>query len=118
MRIQFNNLNQVIGYGEIYGEMTAEVAPIDGNYFDYDFIDGTLVRARWSDWHEDANFQIKFRPMDLLDLLDAHNQMIEYTKSLKKYTDMMENVYYYVNYFNEMERELITYYGGIINEKN
>ena len=69
-------------------------------------------------WHKDTQFQIKFRPMDLLDLLKSHKAMIEYTDSLTKYTDMMENVYYYVNYFNDMERELITYYGGIINEKD
>jgi hypothetical protein len=69
-------------------------------------------------WHEETNFQIKFRPMDLLELLKNHKAMIEYTDTLTQYTDMMENVYYYVNFFNEMERELIEYYGGIVNEKN
>lgn len=58
-------------------------------------------------WHEDTNFQIKFRPMDLIELLAEHKGMIEYTDTLKRYTDIFENVYFYVNYFTDMEKELI-----------
>lgn len=115
MRIQYNELNQVIGHGEIYGEMTVEVAPIEGNYFDYDYVNGQLIRTRWSDWREDTNFQIKFTADDLLDLLEEVPAMIEYTKTLTTYRDMMFR-YFYVNYFNDMERELIEYYGGIVTE--
>lgn len=117
MRVQFNNINQVIGYGEIFGEMTAEVDPIEGNYFDYDYINGQLVRMRWSDWHENTDFQIKFTTEDLLDMIEAVPQMANYTNSLTTYRDMMHRIFY-VNFFNEGERELITYFGGIINEKD
>ena len=66
-------------------------------------------------WHEDTNFQIKFTTDDLLDLLEEVPTMIEYTKTLTTYRDMMFR-YFYVNYFNDMERELIEYFGGIVNE--
>lgn len=86
---------------------------IEGNY-----ITNLSVIDEYIEWHENTNFQIKFTPSDLLDLLKAHKAMIDYTDSLTQYTDLMDNVYFYVNYFNDMERELITYYGGIINEKD
>lgn len=121
MKIQLNNglirdlpNMAVVAVGG--GDVEVENVPLQP--FDYDYIDGEFVRMRWSDWHEDTQFQIKFRPMDLLDLLKAHKAMIEYTDSLTQYTDMMKNVYYYVNYFNDMERELITYYGGIVTERS
>jgi hypothetical protein len=68
-------------------------------------------------WHEATNFQIKFNSNDLLDMLKEVPAMIEYTHTLTEYRDMFYR-YFYVNYFNDMERELIEYYGGIINEKN
>ena len=58
-------------------------------------------------WHKDTNFQIKIRPIDLIELLEEHKGMIEYTSTLKRYTDLMDNVYFYVNYFTDMEKELI-----------
>jgi len=68
-------------------------------------------------WHEETNFQIRFNAEDLLDMLESVPQMIEYTAKLTTYKDMFYRIFY-VNYFNEGERELIEYYGGIVNEKN
>lgn len=94
-----------------------EIENLPENPFDYDYIDGQLIRMRWSDWHEQTNFQIKFTADDLLDILEEVPAMIEYTKTLTTYRDMMFR-YFYVNYFNDMERELVTYYGGIVTERN
>ena len=68
-------------------------------------------------WHEQTNFQIKFTADDLLDLLEEVPAMTEYTKTLTTYRDMMFR-YFYVNFFNDMERELIEYYGGIVTERS
>ena len=68
-------------------------------------------------WHEDTQFQIKFTADGLLDLLEEVPAMIEYTKTLTIYRDMIFR-YFYVNFFNDMERELIEYYGGIVTERS
>ena len=83
-----------------------------------EIIIGVEVWSDWVDpsWHEDTNFQIKFTADDLLDLLEEVPAMIEYTKTLTTYRDMMFR-YFYVNFFNDMERELLERYGGVITER-
>lgn len=67
-------------------------------------------------WHENTNFQIKITADDLLDLLEEVPAMVEYTKTLTTYRDMMFR-YFYVNFFVDMERELLERYGGVITER-
>ena len=117
MRIQLNDENQVIGFGEIFGDNTFVVNAVPENVFDYDYINGGFIRTRWSDWHEDTKYQIKFAPVDLLELLIEVPAMIEYTSTLNTYVDEFGNQYLYVNYFVDMERELCERYGAIITER-
>ena len=120
MKIQLNNslidylpstAIVATGVGDI------EIENLPENPFDYDYVNGQLIRIRWSDWHEHTNFQIKFTADDLLDLLEEVPALVEYTKTLTTYRDMMFR-YFYVNFFNDMERELIEYYGGIVTERS
>lgn len=121
MKIQLNNglisdlpLTAVIATNA--GDVEVENAPLQP--FDYDYINGEFIRMRWSDWHELTNFQIKFTPIDLLDLVTEHRAMVDYTDNLVQHKDNNDNIYYYVNYFNDMERELIEYYGAIVTERS
>ena len=68
-------------------------------------------------WDEDTRYQIKFAPVDLLELLIEVPAMIEYTSTLNTYVDEFGNQYLYVNYFVDMERELCERYGAIITER-
>jgi hypothetical protein len=83
-------------YNEVYEETDTQIIV---SYVEIPIIE--------TPWHKDTNFQIKFRPIDLIELLEEHKGMIEYTSTLKRYTDLMDNVYFYVNYFTDMEKELI-----------
>lgn len=56
MRIQIKN-NQIIGYGEIYGDDTFEVENLPENPFDYDYVGGEFIRTRFSDFK--SNFKVK-----------------------------------------------------------
>ena len=120
MKIQLNKgiisdlpINAVVAVGA--GDI--EVDEVPKNAFDYDYINGEFIRTRWNDWHEDTNFQIKFAPVDLLELLRDVPFMIEYTSTLNTYVDEFGNQYLYVNYFVDMERELCERYGAIITER-
>ena len=101
-----------VGAGDI------DVLEVPENPFDYDYINGEFVRTRWTGWHEDTRYQIKFAPVDLLELLRDVPVMIEYTSTLNTYVDEFGNQYLYVNYFVDMERELCERYGAIITERN
>lgn len=97
MRIQYNEQKQVIGYGEIYGEMTAEVEPIEGNYFDFDYINGQLIKTRNSKWHEpEFNIQIKLTHYTNTKLLAKYPEMAQFAKVLPVHTDFT-HVYMYCN---------------------
>ena len=106
------------GYKEVI-DIQPTFANFDKSYTETDtqiIVNYVEVVAPKMVWHEDTNFQIKFTSEDLLDMLEEVPAMVEYTKTLTTYRDMMFR-YFYVNYFVDMERELIEYYGGIINEK-
>lgn len=120
MKIQLNNglirdlpNMAVVAVGG--GDVEVDNVPLQP--FDYDYVDGEFVRMRWSDWHELTNFQIKFGIEDLLDMIKAVPAMADYTNTLITYEEPNYR-YFYVNFFNEGERELITYFGGIINERS
>ena len=68
-------------------------------------------------WNEQTRYQIKFAPVDLLELLIEVPAMIEYTNALTTYVDEFGNQYLYVNYFVDMEKELCERYGAIITER-
>ena len=68
-------------------------------------------------WHEpNCNFQIKFTHKDLISLIDDMPAFIQYRETLTKYEDEF-HVYYYVNYFDGMDKEALEFYGAIITEK-
>lgn len=69
-------------------------------------------------WHEQKKYQIKFAPIDLLELLKEVPAMIDYVNTLTVYSDEFGNQYLYVNYFVDMEKELCERYGAIITERN
>lgn len=100
-----------VGSGDI------DVLEVPEKPFDYDYINGEFVRTRWTGWDEDTQYQIKFAPVDLLELLRDVPSMIEYTSTLTTYVDEFGNQYLYVNYFVDMEKELCERYGAIITER-
>ena len=104
------------GYKEVI-DIQPSFANYDKSYTETDtqiIVNYVEVVVEHEPWHEQTNFQIKFTTDDLLDMIEAVPQMADYTNSLTTYRDMMHRIFY-VNFFNEGERELITYYGGIVN---
>ena len=68
-------------------------------------------------WHEpNCNFQIKFTHKDLISLIDDMPAFVQYRETLTKYEDEF-HVYYYVNYFDGMDKEALEFYGAIITAK-
>ena len=115
MKIQINNLiyenidrNAVISVGN--GDI--EVEPIEGNYLDYDYIDGQLIRARWSDWEYQTNFKIKMNS-------DRFVAMVSEVKAIVP--DVSMNVSnlgiteIYLDAIDDEFRTLVTYFGGDIS---
>jgi hypothetical protein len=114
MRIQYNELNQVIGHGEISGEMTAEVAHIDGNYFDYDYVNGQLVRMRWSDWEYQTNFKIKMNSDRFVAMVSEVNAIVT---DVSKNVSMFGITEIYLDVIDDEFRTLVTYFGGEIYDR-
>ena len=120
MKIQLNNglisdlpLTAIVatGVGDI------EIQNLPENPFDYDYIDGQLIRMRWSDWHEQTNFQIRLTEKQLRYLFLEVPAMVMDFKSLEDYEDMMGNIYFYVNELSDEDRQLIENFGGVIESK-
>ena len=114
MRVQFNNLNQVIGYGEIYSDMTAEVEPIKGNYLDYDYVNGQLVRMRWSDWDYKTNFKIKMNSDRFVAMVSEVNAIVP---DVSRNVSMFGVTEIYLDVIDDEFRTLVNYFGGEIYDR-
>ena len=114
MRIQYNELNQVIGYGEIFGEMTAEVEPIEDNYLDYDYVNGKLVRMRWSDWEYQTNFKIKMNSDRFVAMVSEVNAIVPDVSMNVSNFGITE---IYLDVIDDEFRTLVNYFGGEIYDR-
>ena len=114
MIIQYNELNQVIGYGEIFGEMTAEIEPIKGNYLDYDYVDGQLIRARWSDLEYQTKFKIKMNSDRFVAMVSDVNAIVPDVSMNVSNLGITE---IYLDVIDEQFRTLVNYFGGEIYDR-
>jgi len=107
MRIQYNELNQVIGYGEIYGEMTVEVENLPQNPLDYDYIAGKLVRVRYSDFT--TNFKIKMNSDRFVAMTSEVNAILP---DLSNNVSFMGVTEIYLDVIDEELETLLKYFDG------
>ena len=125
IKARINSLGELIEIGHIEGLDFNCPMPFDfiDRFYNYkpaiegnSIIDLCIIN-KYINWHEQTKYQIKFAPVDLLELLRDVPAMIECTNTLTTYVDEFGHQYLYVNYFVDMEKELCERYGAIINER-
>ena len=114
-KIQINNglINNLpstaivaVGVGDI------EVEPIEGNYFDYDYVNGKLVRMRWSDWEYQTNFKVKMNSDRFVAMVSEVNAIVP---DVSRNVSMFGITEIYLDAIDDEFRTLVNYFGGVIS---